>query len=272
MKSLALAIAVLISGCGGQVTAKPVNICLQASDKVVPMHGCDAMAMPTEERDPIKSVAIQAALPGNVVLWVGHGGEWTINNFVTLIDEAKKYPGKFTHVYLKDEANLCPTGPCPGKDDALIEQGNNIAKSAGFQTIVTLTPSVIFSPGFVLPKTDHIAIDVYWATLDRTIDFKGCKFSDNELMNHLYCSVQLLRAKGHTGKVGYMWQAFGLATDTHAYRMQYLTEQRKVIDVAGALGIDAVMAWGLHLGAYALEREPNLVPLGGTQYESLVTP
>ena len=43
MRTLALAIAILVSGCGGQVSAKPLNVCLQPSDRVVAMTGCDAV-------------------------------------------------------------------------------------------------------------------------------------------------------------------------------------------------------------------------------------
>jgi hypothetical protein len=54
--------------------------------------------------------------------------------------------------------------------------------------------------------------------------------------------------------------------------MAYLAEQRYVMDNAAAMGADALMVFGCHLGAPEIANEPNLVPLCSTQYEALVTP
>lgn len=269
MKSLALAIAVLISGCGGQVTAKPVNICLQPSDRTEIMRNCDSTIQPLPSAgNVVDFVGRQMLHAGNVMGWIGQG-EWRNQNYRSIIAEFAKYPGKVTHVYVADEINLCPTGPCIGRDDALVNEATTIAHAHGFKTAATITQSVIFAPGFKLPNVDVIGIDPYFVTLDPNLNMGGCNLSTNIIANQYLCSVQKLRSLGYTGPMVYVGQGFGLTTDTHDYRLMYLRLQAEAYAQSGA---DAVMSWGCYLGAQELINEPNLVPLCGTQYESLVTP
>lgn len=265
-----LAIECLVS-CGGSAHAKPINVCMQPTDRIIAMAGCDAIMQSTAEPDPVKSVAAQAALGANVILWIGRDRDTAIANYVALINEAKKY-SNIKWVYVADEIDLCPTGPCPGRDGELVHKGTQIAHAAGLQTIATITPSVIMLPGFALPDVDHISIDVYPSTRDPATNLGGCSFSGNPSEDQFFCASQKLRRLGFTGMVGYVWQGFGLTTDTDASRTAYLLMQRIAIRDASAMGADAVMNWGCYLGPDYLEREPTLVPLCGTQYEWLVTP
>ena len=75
-------------------------------------------------------------------------------------------------------------------------------------------------------------------------------------------------------KIGYLWQAFALNTLTLEQSLSHAALQRPVIDaaMAGRYDVQAVMPWGLFLGAAELAAEPYLLPLGGTQYEYLVRP
>lgn len=269
MRTLALAISILVSGCGGQVSAKPINICLQPSDRTEVMRNCDSTIQPLASAgNVVDFVGKQMLHAGNVMLWIGQG-EWRNQNYRSVITEATKYPGKVTHVYVADEINLCNGVPCLGRDDALVNEATQIAHAHGFKTTATITQSVIFAPGFKLPNVDVIGIDPYYVTLDPNLDMGGCNVSSNVIANQYLCSVQKLRSLGYTGPMVYVGQGFGLTTDTHDFRVMYLRLQAEAYAQSGA---DAVMAWGLHLGAAELAKEPNLVPLGGTVYEFLVTP
>lgn len=269
MANYMLALAVLIASAGA--SAMPLNICLQPSDRTVVMHNCDSTIQPLLDTDPVRFVARQMLNAGNVVLWIGQG-QWRNDNFRTVIAEAAKYPGKVTHVYVVDEMNQCATGPCIGRDDALVSEATRIAHTYGFKTVAIITPAVVFTPGFVLPEVDDIAVDAYPAALNFQVDLGDCKFNENPIANQVYCAGKKLRALGHRGMYGWPFQGFGATTDTHAMRMAQLTMQREAIDNASALGVDALMSWGCHLGDPEIKAEPWLVPLCETQYESLVTP
>lgn len=277
MKALALAIAVLVSGCGGQVTAKPVNICMQPSDRLEVMRGCDATVWTINEPDPVKSVALQSSIPGPVVLWPGHRRDWaaSVANFPKLIAEAAKHPGKFPWVTVFDEPGWCADRLCYWAEEDLVLQGVELAHANGIKALITVMPDIILDPRFKLKDInafDGIAIDVYPSVRPTVVDFGACRWNDNHTANLFYCSAQKLRSLGYKGVIGYMPQGFGLKGDTHAHRMQYLTEQRYVMNNAAAMGADAQMVFGCHLGVPEIANEPNLVPLCGTQYESLVTP
>ena len=270
-----LALALLVSGCGGLVAAKPINICLQPSDRIVAMRNCDSTIQPVAHDDNIVAfVAKQMMNPGNVMLWIGQD-EWRNHNFRAIIEEAKKYGSKVTHVYIVDEMNLCKTGPCLGRDDALVREAITLARAAGFKTSLVFTPSVIFADGFVAPDVDVVGIDPYPVTIDPNQNMHGCNLSTNMGLSQFLCAVERVHAKGHVHADGsrrdvvYVGQGFGLVTDTHEYRMAYLKLQAEAYLASGA---KAVMSYGCFLGADALAKEPNLVPLCNTQYESLVTP
>jgi len=278
---LATLAAVLLSACGGQVSAKPMNICLQPSDRTEIMRNCDSTIQPLASTgNVVDFVGRQMLHAGNVMLWIGQG-EWRNQNFRAIIAEAQRYPGKVTHVYVADEINLCPHGPCIGRDDALVNEATQIAHAAGFKTTATITQNVIFAPGFKLPNVDAIGIDPYYVTMDPNLDMGGCNLSSNIILNQWKCTVHKLRslgwvnADGSTKDIVIVGQGFGLTSDTHDYRTMYLTLQAEAyqqMQLDPLTAPDAIMSWGCHLGAPELAKEPNLVPLCGTQYEPLVTP
>jgi hypothetical protein len=275
--ALALAVALLVSGCGGQVTAKPLTICYQPSDRIAAVAGCDASVQHTTEADPVKSVAHQAMQPGPVVLWAGRKEAWpqAVTAFPALIAETRKYPGKFVWVNMYDEPGWCPEGFCWFTHEDSVLQGAALARANGIKTLMTIMPDVILDPRFALKDInafDGISIDVYPSIRPTVPNFGNCRFSANHLENLFYCSAQKLRALGFRGQVGYIFQGFGMRSDTHEHRMQYLTQQRQAINNASAMGADAVMSWGCWLGADEQAAEPILEPLCNTQYESLVTP
>lgn len=264
-----LSMALALIGCGGQVSAKPINICLQPSDRTEVMRNCDSTIQPLSSAgNVVDFVGRQMLHAGNVMLWIGQG-EWRNQNYRAIIAEATRYPGKVTHVYVADEINLCPTGPCIGRDDALVNEATTIAHAHGFKTTATITQNVIFAPGFRLPNVDVIGIDPYYVTMDPTLNMGGCNLSSNIIANQFLCSMQKLRSLGYTGPSVFVGQGFGLTSDTHDYRMMYLRLQAEAY---AQVAPDAVMSYGCYLGAPQLAAEPNLVPLCATQYEYLVTP
>lgn len=305
-RTLALVLAALIlTACGGRAAAGPFWVLAQPSDRVVVEQGYASQIQPIVESDPVRSVARQASLGGNVILWIGGRSDEVVRNFPALIAEAVKY-ANFTHVYLYDE--LFWNGGTfqieIGLHEDLVLQGARIAHAAGLKTVVTILPDVILDPRFALRDInalDAISIDVY-PSIRISNDLHGCAVPGNLYEQLLACSVQKLRALGFRGQIGYIYQAFGVHTigaqKTMAARRaalglpvvvsprakltaapaseqdmaSMLMLQRHAIDNAAALGADAVMPWGLYLGGPEIEREPFLYPLAGTGLEYLVRP
>jgi hypothetical protein len=265
-------ITIMLIGCGGQVTAKPINVCLQPSDGPVYMQGCDASVLTSNIIDPVANVAHQAMVPGSMILWAGKKQNWerTVAQFTTIVDESKKYGNKFEWVYLYDEIGWCPTGLCWFDHEDTVLAGAAYARSKGLKTLVTILPDVILDPRFNLKNInayDGISIDVYPSIRPTVPNLGSCRFSDNELENLFYCSAQKLRSLGFTGQIGYIFQGFGLRGESHDHRMSYLIKQRQAIDNAAAMGATAVMSFGKVLGVVEQQAEPELEPLGNTIYE-----
>lgn len=282
MKHLLFAALVLLTTVGA--SAKPLILCLQPSDKIVAMHGCDSTIQPIENDDNIpRFVSNQLKNPGNVMGWIGNTSnsvsqDWVIHNYVSVVDEfAKQGADRVTILYVKDEMDLCPTGPCIGRDGELIRQATDIAHSRGFITGVVLTQNVIFSPGFKLPHTDVLGIDPYYVAMTLNLDMGGCNLSANPILNQWRCSVKKIRelgwvnADGSTKKLVFVGQGFGIKGEDPAFRAMYLQLQAEAYAEI-RLEVDAAMSWGCYLGADALQREPNLEPLCGTPDEPKVTP
>lgn len=270
-------IAILLIGCGGNVTAKPANICLQPSNGPVNMSNCDGSIFPTHGEDPVVNLAKQASIPGNMILWVGHKFYWelTVNNFVATVDESKKYGNKFNWVYLYDEISWCETSFCEFTHEDTVLAGAAYAHSKGIKNIVTIMPDVVLDPRFKLKSInsyDAIGIDVYPSARPGNPDLGNCRFSSNYLENLFYCSGQKLRSMGYTGALVYIFQGFGMKTDTHNVRMNYLQTQRQAINNASAMGASAVISFGCYIGPDLTAIDTNLVPLCGTIYEPWVTP
>lgn len=270
----------LLSACGGQVSAKPLNICLQPSDRIAQTAGCDSTIQPViaYDEDVVSFVNRQMQQPGNVMLWIGkndwtHLPGWRNRNYAKVIAAAKPYiaSGKVTHVYIADEPNWCGDHVCLGRDDALMAEATEIAHAAGIKTAAAVVQQVVFAPGFQLPRVDVIGVGAYYVTMDQSLDMGGCKLSSNVIANQTLCTGQKLRSLGFTGEFVFLGEAFGLTTDTHAYRMMYLQLQVEAYEQIKPY-VSATMAYYCHYDPYVAATEPNLVPLCGTQYEPLVTP
>jgi len=249
-------------------------VLLQPSDRVVPLGAYDAQIQPLVDSDPADSVARQATLEGKVILWVGTPSATSVGNLPTLISEAAKYPN-IKYVYLYDELFWDKKTTVIGLHESEVLEGARLAHAAGPKTLVTILPDVILSPRFALRDInafDGIAVDVYPSIRPTRPDLQGCRFSDNDLENLLYCSIRKLRAMGFAGEIGYIYQAFGLHSMSDDALRQHLLLQRTAINDAKAMGVSAVMPFGMYLGTGELKREPDLYPLGGTQFESLVRP
>lgn len=293
--------ALLLAVCSlaGAAPAGTFAVLAQPSDRVESAAGYASQIQPIVEHDPVQSVRRQAALGGNVILWIGGKTDEVVRNFPTLIAEAAKYPN-MTHVYLYDELFWSSDLKIEiGLHEDLVLEGARIAHAAGLKTVVTILPDVILDPRFALKDInafDGISIDVY-PSIRISNDLHGCTVQGNLYEQLLACSVQKLRAMGFVGQIGYIYQAFGLhpansklvsaaahAGTISALRKKFspaqstddlqtqLTLQRHAIDNAAALGADAVMPWGLYLGAPEIEREPYLYQLGGTELEWMVRP
>lgn len=283
MKTVLLQLLALYFALLGTAGAKPLVLCLQPADKIVAMQNCDSTIQPVPMDDNIpRFVAAQLRNAGNVMGWVGNtstdeGQAWVVRNFVAIVDEfAKQGADRVNLLYVKDEMNLCKTGPCNGRDDALVRQATDVAHSRGFITGVVLTQSVVFAPGFQLPHTDVIAIDPYYVTMDHSLNMGGCNVSANPILNQWKCTVAKLRSlgwvkpDGSTKPLVFVGQGFGLSSDTPAFRAMYLQLQAEAYAVI-RLEVDAAMSWGCHL-AHSDTEGGLLAPLCGTTDEAKVTP
>lgn len=283
-----LAAAIALAGCGGQVSAKPLNVCLQPSDRIEVMRGCDAVIQPTPELDPVKSAALQASLGPVVIGWIGGDqggttGKVTAQGAITpaitsrapaLIAAMAAYPN-IEAVYAADEYGHCDTSACLYEHAAALLTITQLAHAAGKKVIVSVLPGTLaLYPDAPMPgieQIDGIALVMY-PSIPLQADFPGCNYPGNKSISTARCSFDKLERMGWHGKRLLAFQGFKLTTDTDADLLANLLLQRELIDQAGALGIYAVASWGCHLGAGELRREPYLVPLCGTQYEGLVTP
>lgn len=270
--------AALLSACGGQVAAKPLNVCLQPSDRIAQTVGCDASIQPIFPvgEDAEEFVTRQLLQPGELMLWIGNPN-WTGNlsgwrdrNFVKVLAAAAKHRDRIKYVYIVDDFNACDGGvTCLGRDDALVNEATTLAHAAGFLTLATISQKTVFAQGFTLPNIDVLALAPYYSTMDHGLDMGGCYTSANIILNQWNCTMAKLVEKGYRGPKVYVGQGFGLTTDTHAHRMMYLQLQAEAYQQSGAV---AVMSYYCHYDPAVAATEPFLAPLCGTQYGPFVTP
>ena len=285
MRAIILSAALVLASCGGQVAANPLNICLQPSDRIEVMRGCDAVIQPTPELDPVKSAAQQAALGPNVIGWIGGNPfeKVTAQGAITprIMSRAVAYVNAMAPysnigwLYAADEFGWCNNRHCLTEYVPQLLEIANATHAVGKKVLISVLPGTIAqfpdAPLDGINQIDGISIDIY-PSMMLAADFGNCTYSANPYETMLFCSIQKLRRMGFTGQVGYIAQGFKLTTDDPATLLANLNLQRQALDNAGAFGITAVMAWGCHLGAPELTAEPYLVPLCNTQYEGLVTP
>lgn len=285
LKATLAALALLLTACGGQASiVKPLSVCLQPSDRVEVLRGCDAVIQPTPELDPVKSAAAQAALGPTVVGWIGGDPDEkvTAQGAITprIMSRAVAYINAMAPhqnigwVYAADEFGWCDGRPCLSEYIPQLLEITKAAHGAGKKVLISVLPGTLAqfpdAPLQGINEIDGIAFDIY-PSMMLPADFGSCTYSTNPYETLLFCAIQKLRRMGFTGQIGYIAQGFRLATDDDATLLPKLLLQRELLDRAGALGVTAVMSWGCYLGAKEQAREP-IVPLCGTKYEGLVTP
>lgn len=280
-----LAAAIALAGCGGQVSAKPVTVCLQPSDRIEVMRGCDAVIQPTPELDPVKSAALQASLGPVVIGWIGGDmepdkvtsqGEITqriVSRAPALLDAMAAHPN-ISWVYVADEFGWCDGGHCLHDYVPQLLTITTKAHSVGKKVLISMLPGTLAqypdAPMAGINEIDGIAFDIY-PSMMLPADFGACTYSTNPIETMLFCAIQKVHRMGFTGQIGYIAQGFRLTTDTDSTLLENLLLQRQALDHASELGVDAVMSWGCHLGAKQQIDEP-IEPLCGTRFEGLVTP
>jgi hypothetical protein len=132
-------------------------------------------------------------------------------------------------------------------------------------------PDVLLHKDFTLAHlagVDVVGLDLYPSIPPQT----GTAGVGNQWVEYVRECVAKLRSIGFTGEVWYLYQAFGMHTETAATLLANLTAQRVAIDSAQELGCAGIVPWGLYLGAHEIEREPYLFQLAETEYERLVVP
>ena len=280
-------LALLESGCGGQVAAKPANICMQPSDRVIAMAGCDAVLQPLGETDPVKSAAAQAALGPNVIGWTlgevpssdkvraqGAITDDMVARAPALLAEMAKYPN-IKWVFVADELGWCDTRTCLYDYLPQLLYKARLARAAGKKVLISMQPGILTQyPDAVVDginEVDGIVFDIY-PSIPFAANFGNCKLNDNPYSSELHCAVERVRRMGFTGAIVYAAQGFKLTSDTDAWLHDQLVLQQETLRSAKTLGADAVVIFGCHRDAYLQRVVPNLVPLCGTNYESLVTP
>lgn len=272
---------VTLAACGGTAApapltplasptpTPPLRIFVQPSDRVeaAAAAGYDAQIQSIEDPDDASMVARQAALGGPVILWLGKNkSRATLERAPRLMREALRYP-TIRWVYLYDELFWAgyPDGIRIGLHEDEVLQGAAQAHANGLSTIVTILPDVILDPRFALKDMaafDGISIDVYPSISPTTPDLQGCRWDGSVSADLFYCSAQKLRKMGYRGKIGYIYQSFGMHSVPPATLAAQLAQQRAAVAQAGAMGADAVMPWGMFLGAPEMANEPDLIPLG----------
>ena len=287
MKALILSLSVLLTACGGQpASAKPLNICMQPTDRIVAMANCDAILWPTPELDPAKSAAMQAAQGPAVIGWIA--GDMAPDKVTTqgaitksvvarapaLIAEMAKYPN-IGWIFAQDEIGWCDTKTCLYDYMPQLAYIAKLTHAVGKKVLVSIPPGVLtqypdtFASG--INEIDAIAFDIY-PSIPFPADFGGCTFNANPYSTALKCSVERVRRMGYTGAIVYAAQCFKMRADDDTWLRAQLTLQQETLRNATALGADAVLMFGCNSDAYLERFEPNLVPLNGTQYQVLVTP
>lgn len=272
--------------CGLAVQAKPFNVCLQPSDRIVAMADCDAVIQPTPELDPSKSAKIQSSLGSIVIGWIGGDQEGTIDKVRTqgaitpatmsrapaLIQAMSSY-SNIQVVYVADEFGHCDSGDCLYEYIQQLSTLTSLAHAAGKKVLLSVLPGTLAAyPDKVIPginEIDGIAVVVY-ASFPFASTYPGCAYTGNPLVSVTKCSFDKLERMGWSGTKALIVQGFALTTETDAQIQANLALQRELVQQADSLNIYALMYWGCYLGQGELRREPTLMPLCGTKYEALL--
>lgn len=286
LKYSAIASVCALLGCGGQVTAKPVNICMQPSDRLIAMKDCDATLWPTPEADPVKSAAMQASLGPHIIGWIGGDNapdKVTAQAAITktvmeraprLLAEMAKYPN-IEWVYAQDEVGWCDTQTCLYDYLPQLAELARLTHAAGKKVLVSMPTGVLTqypdAPAAGINQIDGIVFDIY-PSIPLPGDFGNCTYNANPYSTILKCSVERIRRMGFTGAIVLAVQGFRMKSDDPVWLRNQLALQREMIASATALGVDAISVFGCHRDEYIARVVPDLIPLCGTEWEKEVLP
>lgn len=228
---------------------------------------------PTYGLTPEQSVMAQTNVQGRLVLFANQNKFTPYKDFFTYVDIASMNP-RFEYVYVYDELFWNGTKDEIGWREDDVVNASDYVRSKGMRAMVDILPYTILNPEFTLKNYnafDAIAINVYPSIVVNK-DTYGCKYNDNLYTNLLYCSQKKLRDAGFKGEVWYVYQAFGLTSDSTQQLEANFKLQQETIKTAPSFGITTVLPFGLYLGKAELNAEPYLIPGKGSSFEALVNP
>jgi hypothetical protein len=279
---LAWLLALLLVACGsggdgsgdsGAGSASiPNRLLLWSSDGAPSAEAWASISMlPVYGKTPAESVARQAELPGRLMLWPNHPKANGFGEFEQYLDLASKDP-RFEYVYVYDELFWTGTGDRIGWQEDEVIAASKLAAARNLKPLVVILPYTVLNPAFALKEPNAfaaIAINVY-PSMVVSEDTRGCRYGSNLYSNLLWCSQAKLRQLGFRGEIWYVYQAFGMNTESEASLRARLQSQRETIGAAASMGVHGVVPFGLYLGSLELRNEPYLVPGKGSWFESLV--
>lgn len=273
---ISLLVGTLVIACGGGSSLNPPPPVIQKalvhpSDRQMDATGYAYNIRTTEGMSIADSVAAQAALPGNVILWPGRVRDLGYGDLTTLFTTAATH-ANFTHFYTYDELGW-KNGTIDFADVQIAHNAAVQATTYGLKPVVTLMPRVVLDPNFSLPDVNIykvIVLDPYPTVGGMGVT--GVPWKGNLMSSLLHGSVIKLRGMGYTGDFWYAYQAFSVAGTDDAANRAMFTTQREAIADALALGMSGIIPFGLDLGPDAKAREPWIVPGREGPYLDLLLP
>lgn len=286
-KNLAILLSIFLVACGGGqnqvnknqnglITNVQEKLILQSSDLTPISETWQTITMLTTRSilTVQESINQQIANPGRLMLWAGFTKGEGFGNFKDYVDLAAQ-TNRFEYAYIYDELfweNINNTAQTAiGYNEDAVLEAAKYAQSKNLKPAIVILPNVILDEKFALKEIntyDTIGIDVYPSILV-TKDTGTCKYNDNVLTNLLYCSQKKLRDLGFTGKIWYVYQAFGIKGEDNKVFIDNLNLQKETI-ADSANFIDGIAPFGLYLGNDELIKEPYLIPGKNSDFENLV--
>lgn len=285
-----LCLALIVVACGGGEGKNPATedkqsftfrdykekgVYLSSDLESAKEHWITLSLQPTYDLTPEQSINIQASVPGRLILFADQGKNKLApyDDFFNYVDLAAANP-RFEYVYVYDELFWDGAKDTIGWREDDVANASNYARSKGIKAIVDILPYTILNPDFKLKNYnafDVIAINLYPSMMVNK-ETHGCKYNNNLYTNILYCSQKKLRDSGFRGEVWYVYQAFGLTSDSPQELESNFKLQQETIKIAPSFDISTVLPFGLYLGKEELNAEPYLIPGKGSSFEALVNP
>lgn len=213
---------------------------------VPPDTGYNAYSITTDYTNPAAATAQQATAPGLVMLTVGPHQDTTFTYLAGHLAAAASYPN-IQWVYVYDEFGWNGSSIDVVTGYAAIVAASAQVRAAGLLSAITCLPEVIVSSAFAASvdpnQFDVIGVDIY-PSLGAGWDMNGRTYNSSRTQTALKCSVDALRDLGFTGQIWYVYQAFGVTTDTAL--IAHLSEQVETIRLATSLGAQGLVSYGLY--------------------------